>query len=76
MAGNVLEWVNDFFNSSYYQVSPLQDPRGPASGDRRGIRGGAFNQTELAGIRTVARASLKPKDTYTSVGFRCAVDLP
>ncbi len=76
MAGNVLEWVNDYFQSAYYQVSPLDNPRGPASGTRRVIRGGAFNQEEVAGLRTVARASLKPGDTYTSVGFRCAMNVP
>ena len=42
MAGNVLEWVNDFFNSSYYQYSPLDNPTGPSTGSRRIIRGGAF----------------------------------
>jgi formylglycine-generating enzyme required for sulfatase activity len=76
MAGNVLEWVNDYFDSSYYQYSPLVNPHGPSSGSRRVIRGGAFTQEELAGLRTVARASLRPRDSKISVGFRCAVDEP
>lgn len=74
MAGNVLEWVHDFFQPSYYRSSPLNNPLGPISGNRRVIRGGAFNQTEVAGLRTVARASLRPTDTKISVGFRCVVD--
>jgi len=76
MAGNVLEWVNDFFEPLYYQYSPLENPIGPASGSRRVIRGGAFTQNGVDGLRTVARASLKPTDTNISVGFRCAIDAP
>jgi len=76
MAGNVLEWVNDYFDSSYYQYSPLDNPTGPASGSRRIIRGGAFTQNVVDGLRTVARASLKPSTTNNDVGFRCAMDAP
>jgi formylglycine-generating enzyme required for sulfatase activity len=74
MAGNVLEWVNDFFESAYYQYSPLDNPQGPSSGSRKVIRGGAFTQLDVEGLRTVARASLKPNDARISVGFRCVVD--
>ena len=76
MAGNVLEWVNDLFEPLYYQYSPLDNPIGPASGSRRIIRGGSFNQSGIDGLRTVARASLRPADTKISVGFRCAIDEP
>jgi len=76
MAGNVLEWVNDFFESGYYRISPLDNPTGPLSGSRKIIRGGAFNQNGIPGLRTVARASRKPTDTLISIGFRCAVDTP
>lgn len=76
MAGNVLEWVNDFFESGYYQHSPFENPLGPASGGRKVIRGGAFNHHGVDGLRTVARASLRPSDTKVSVGFRCALDSP
>jgi formylglycine-generating enzyme required for sulfatase activity len=76
MAGNVLEWVNDFFDAGYYQYSPIDNPTGPLSGDRRVIRGGAFNQNGINGLRTVARASLRPTDTKVSVGFRCAINAP
>lgn len=76
MAGNVLEWVNDFFDAGYYQYSPIENPLGPRSGDRRIVRGGAFNQNGINGIRTVARASLRPSGTKISVGFRCVIDAP
>jgi len=76
MAGNVLEWVNDFFAPEYYSYSPLDNPLGPASGSRKVIRGGAWNQPDITGLRTVARASLKPQETNNSVGFRCTIDEP
>lgn len=76
LAGNVLEWVNDFFESGYYQYSPLENPLGPLSGERKIIRGGAFNHSTVDGLRTVARASLRSADTRVSVGFRCVIDEP
>lgn len=76
MAGNVLEWVNDFFEPLYYEYSPLENPLGPLSGSRKVIRGGAFNHPTVDGLRTVARASLKPNETKISVGFRCVIDEP
>ncbi|HEY3311963.1 MAG TPA: SUMF1/EgtB/PvdO family nonheme iron enzyme [Anaerolineales bacterium] len=76
MSGNVLEWVNDYFEPLYYQSAPAENPLGPLTGTRKVIRGGAFNQNEINGLRTVARASLKPTDTKISVGFRCVIDNP
>ena len=76
MAGNVLEWVNDFFEPLYYEYSPLENPLGPLSGSRKVVRGGAFNHNTVDGLRTAARASLKPADTKISVGFRCVMDIP
>lgn len=76
MAGNVLEWVNDSFGALYYEISPYENPQGPSSSNRKVIRGGAFNHSEVAGLRTVARASLNSSDTKISVGFRCVLNTP
>jgi len=42
MAGNVREWVWDWYSDTYYSASPGSDPRGPASGSRRVMRGGCW----------------------------------
>ncbi len=75
MAGNVWEWVNDYFNSGYYNNSPREDPPGPASGTRKVIRGGAWHNP-AEGIRVVARSSLTPNNALDTVGFRCVIEYP
>jgi formylglycine-generating enzyme required for sulfatase activity len=71
MSGNVWEWVNDRYSSSYYASSPSQDPAGPASGSSRVLRGGSWaNFTN--DMRGSFRGSLTPVTTYFNFGFRAA----
>ena len=46
MAGNVNEWVNDWYDGRYYQYSPANNPEGPESGDSKGARGGSWLTVE------------------------------
>jgi formylglycine-generating enzyme required for sulfatase activity len=77
MAGNVLEWVNDWYQWDYYSVSPSSNPTGPASGECRVVRGGSWSFIWYY-IRVAARISYigypYVRDNY--IGFRCAADAP
>jgi formylglycine-generating enzyme required for sulfatase activity len=73
MAGNVLEWVFDYFQATYYQASPDENPRGPATGERRVYRGGAWHHLDEA-LRSAARASARENYTGVDIGFRCVID--
>lgn len=71
MAGNVWEWVSDWYDSSYFQNSPPSNPLGPDSGDMKVLRGGSWNYDDYE-IRTTNRNSAIPTNTYYNIGFRCA----
>jgi formylglycine-generating enzyme required for sulfatase activity len=74
MAGNALEWVNDWYDESYYKNSPQSNPQGPSSGRGRVLRGGSWYD-EGSDVRTASRGCDFPDDHYYLSGFRC-VRLP
>lgn len=71
MAGNVREWVSDWYSGLYYATSPAANPQGPTSGTARVLRGGAWD-SELSEIRAAARFSFGPTNRQNFIGFRCA----
>ena len=75
MAGNVYEWVNDWYSSSYYSVSPSSNPTGPVSGTYKVLRGGGWRGPG-SNLRTSYRCANCPIMPNSDVGFRCVVSLP
>jgi formylglycine-generating enzyme required for sulfatase activity len=71
MAGNVSEWVNDWYHSAYYAVSPISNPLGPSTGTYKVLRGGEWRDAS-SWIRDSSRWSNPPQAGWDSNGFRCA----
>ncbi|MBK9782250.1 MAG: SUMF1/EgtB/PvdO family nonheme iron enzyme [Anaerolineales bacterium] len=75
MAGNVREWVADWYSPVYNVESPVQDPLGPELGEKRSVRGSSY--ADSANITIAAhRFSLDPAANAEDVGFRCVVTEP
>jgi len=73
MAGNVAEWVQDWWDPGYYGVSPSANPPGPPEGDFRAVRGGSWNQPADE-LRASSRTYHNPDRGAGHIGFRCARD--
>ena len=71
MAGNVAEWVYDWFMFDYYTIMPDRNPRGPASGRYKGVRGGSWKSRPNL-LRTATRNGASPEQRLSTIGFRCA----
>jgi formylglycine-generating enzyme required for sulfatase activity len=69
--GNVWEWVQDWFASDYYERGVNTDPPGPATGNRRVVRGGSWSGIAV-NARSASRDDPFPDSRYSNIGFRLA----
>lgn len=73
MAGNVREWVNDWYDERYCEKSPAKNPQGPDTGTMKVIRGADW-QNETPAVRAFTRVNGNPTIRNEFTGFRCAAD--
>jgi len=74
MAGNVREWVQDWYDQEYYSVGPEKNPKGPETGILKVVRGGSWRSFD-ADLRAASRGKGGFALKTHGIGFRCARDL-
>ncbi|MFQ5481436.1 MAG: formylglycine-generating enzyme family protein [Nitrospinaceae bacterium] len=73
LAGNAWEWVADWYDKDYYSRHPKKNPKGPATGQFKTLRGGSWVNNEDTLVSAFRRWS-RPKVRFNDTGFRCARD--
>jgi len=75
MAGNVFEWVNDFYGENYYNGAPTENPTGPTSGEFHVVRGSGY-ETDIEQTASAIRHPAGNAYHSRDLGFRCVVQQP
>jgi formylglycine-generating enzyme len=75
LAGNLYEWVADWYDDAFYALQPRINPRGPAEGTAKVQRGGSYINSPYR-LRATFRTKGDPTEHDPNVGFRCAQDTP
>lgn len=71
MAGNIAEWVQDWFGFDYHAVMPERNPPGPTNGCYKSVRGGSWKSKPHM-LRAATRGGASPEQHAPTIGFRCA----
>lgn len=71
LAGNIAEWVYDWYDKNYYKISPYKNPKGPEIGKYHTIRGGAWNSVADY-MRSANRYGHDDAKDFYGIGCRCA----
>ena len=73
LAGNVSEWVADWYDNTSYKYELERNPKGPRDGEEKVVRGGSWYDSALL-QRSALRSRSYPSAPSTDRGFRCAKD--
>ena len=75
LAGNLYEWVTDWYDDAFYTQHAPSNPRGPGEGTTKVQRGGSYINSPYR-LRAAFRTTGDPTEHDPHVGFRCAHDAP
>lgn len=73
MSGNIREWCNDRYSSTYYSSSPSTEPQGPSSGSKRVLRGGSWRDG-ANDIKVTKRLDQNAYKHYNRIGLRIVLN--